>query len=268
MAHRWPSEPTLRPLGVTSGAIALGIALIIGLQRPRLAQLLRTGREITPAEHQRQGERTALELRLLQRVPAFGFDNLLANWIFLGYLQYFGDDEARVVTGYGLALEYLEPVIRRDPHFRDAYLFLATGGSLYAAQPQATDDLMAWGLEHLTPQHPPQSYLIWRSRGVNQILFLGDAPAAQASFEQAAAWAATYDDEESQVIATLSQQTAQFLAQNPASKLVQVYAWAMVLNTVPDPPTQQRVIREIERLGGRVERHEQGRFQVLPPPSD
>jgi len=265
MSLAWPPSPSQRSLLATCGAIALGLAASISLQRPRLAALQRAPEEIPPAEYQRQVEQAALNLKVWQRVPAFGFDNLLADWIFLRYLQYFGDDDARAVTSYTLVLDYLRPVIRNDPRFRDAYLYLATGGALYAAQPKATDELMAWGLQFMQPQHPPHSYLVWRSRGVNQILFLGDAAAARESFAWAGVWAATYHDPESQAIARDSLRTADFLAANPDSKQVQVSAWAMVLRSVPDEATQQRVIREIEALGGRVERDENGRFQVKSP---
>ena len=40
---------------------------------------------------------------MLKNLPSFGFDNLIADWTFLKFLQYFGDDEARDVTGYDLA---------------------------------------------------------------------------------------------------------------------------------------------------------------------
>ncbi|NJO18925.1 MAG: hypothetical protein HC838_01045 [Spirulinaceae cyanobacterium RM2_2_10] len=223
---------------------------------------------ISSAEYQRQAEQTRLNLQLLQNIPTFGFSNLLADWIFLRYLQYFGDDEARAATGYALTIDYFRPIIGNDPRFRDAYLFLATGGSLYAAQPQAADELMAWGLQFMQPQQPPYSYWVWENRGVNQLLFLDEAKAAQSSFEQAAAWAATYQEADTQVAAANLRQTAEFLERDPENTLVRLAAWFGVLRNAPDETTQERVIREIEALGGRVERSPDGGFQLVLPDSE
>ncbi len=268
MTPTWFQSPKLRQLLATSGAIALSFLAVVGLQRPRLAALLNQSESLTPAAYQRQVEQAKLNLELLQNIPALGFDNLLADWIFLQYLQYFGDDDARQVTGYGLVLDYLRPVIRNDPRFRDAHLYLATSGTLYAAQPAATDELMAWGLQFMQPQHPRHAYRVLNNRGVNQFLFLGNLPAALESIEQAADWAASYDEPGAQATADNIRRFADFLAQNPDSKVAQISAWMTILNSVPDEPTQERVIGEIEDLGGRVTRADSGQWQVTFPESD
>jgi hypothetical protein len=51
---------------------------------------------------QQEAQQEALRLKMLKTIPSFGFDNLIADWTFLKFLQYFGDDEARDVTGYNL----------------------------------------------------------------------------------------------------------------------------------------------------------------------
>ena len=49
----------------------------------------------------------ALSLKLLTRLPSLGFDNLMANWTFLRFLQYFGDDEVRQKRTIASALNTL-----------------------------------------------------------------------------------------------------------------------------------------------------------------
>lgn len=249
--------------------ILVGIVAIAGLQIPQLNALKRQGQQISPETYKREVELEQFRLTLLQNLPAFGFDNLLADWVFLQYLQYFGDDEARAVTGYRLAPDYFKIVLKRDPRFRDAYYFLATGGSLYAARPEETNALMEQGLKSVTPQVPFHSYYILRHKGINELLFLKNAQQdAIKSFEKAAEWASLYPDEESQRVAQLSWGMAQFLANNPESKTAKVAAWAMVLQSVPDERTQKIVVQRIEELGGRVIRTPAGTFQVVPPAKD
>jgi hypothetical protein len=106
-----------------------------------------------------------VRLNLLQKVPAFGFDNLLGDWAFLNFIQYFGDDEARAATGYRLSPDYFDVIIDRDPKFLQAYFFLSGSGSLYAGMPERSVTLMEKGLKSLSPQSPPKSYYVWRYKG-------------------------------------------------------------------------------------------------------
>jgi hypothetical protein len=99
-------------------------------------------------------------------------------------------------------------------------------------------------------------------------LFLGNTPAARQSFEKAAEWASTYSDEESKTVAVLSRRTSEFLARNPKSKLAQVVAWTMVLNTVTDDRTRKIAISRIEALGGKVIITPDGARKVRLPQAD
>ncbi|MDY7014473.1 MAG: hypothetical protein SVX43_12905 [Cyanobacteriota bacterium] len=249
--------------------ILLGSILVVWLQIPQLNALKEQGTEISPETYRQEVQQEKMRLALLKNFPAFGFDNLFANWVLLQYFQYFGDDEARAVTGYELAPDYFNIILDRDPRFLDAYFFLATGGTLYAAQPEETNALMERGLQFVTPQVPKRSYYILRHKAINELLFLPNAQQqARATFEKSAEWAETYDDEESQRVARASRSMAQFLANNPESQTAKVAAWGMVLQTVPDERTQNIAIRQIEALGGKVQRTAEGGFQVMPPAQD
>ncbi len=264
----WQSHQNRTQSIAVSIVAVLCILAIGGLQLPQLNQLKNTAKSASPEALQREVESEKVRLNLLQKFPAFGFDNLLADWVFLGFLQYFGDDEARDVTGYPLSPEYFKVILNRDPKFLKAYLFLSGSTSLFAGLPEQSVALMGKGLKSLSPQSPPKSYYVWRYKATDELLFLGDAQAARQSFEKAADWASTYPDEESQTVAAISRQTAQFLARNPVSKSAQVTAWSMVLTSAPDDRTRQLAINRIEALGGKVVITPEGAVRLQLPTQD
>jgi hypothetical protein len=207
-------------------------------------------------------------LNLLHKLPSFGFRNLVADWTFLNFLQYFGDDSARNKTGYSLSPEYFEVILARDPYFFNAYLFLSASTTLYAGMPDRTIAIMEKGLKHTSPKVPFKSYYIWRWKGADELLFLGNPKAAQKSFETAAQWASTYYDAEGQRVATLSHRTAKFLAKNPESKSAQIDAWTMVLNNAFDDHARKLAIQRIQALGGKVFITPEGELKIELPKKD
>lgn len=242
------------------------LSCVLGVSFLQLPQLKKFSSTATsPETVKREMQLEKLRLDLLQQVPTFGFKNLIADWVFIDFLQYFGDDEAREKTGYSLSPEYFEVILAQDPYFLQAYLFLSTSTSLYAAMPERAVALMAQGLKSLSPSIPEKSYYVWRYKGIDELLFLGDAKAAQQSFATAAQWANTYVDAESKQVAAISQRTAKFLARNPKSKTAQITAWTMVLNNRTDEQTRNLAIRRIQALGGKVYINSQGVLEVQPP---
>ncbi|MFE1744233.1 hypothetical protein [Coleofasciculus sp. H7-2] len=217
---------------------------------------------------EREEESERLRLNLLQKTPSLGFANLLADWVFLGFLTYYGDDSARGETGYSLSPEYFEIIVDRDPHFLNSYLFLSNSISMYAGMPEKSVALMEKGLKSIAKNPLPKSYYVWRYKGTDELLFLGDAQAARQSFEKAAEWASIYSDPESQNVAAISRQTAQFLARNPNSKFAQVGAWTMVLQNAVDDRTRKIAVSRIEALGGKVVVTPEGEVKVKLPEKD
>lgn len=249
--------------------VALGcIALIGSLQLPQLQQL-RTRSQTASVEAIRQDTETErLRLEFLQKMPTFGFNNLIADWTFLQFLQYFGDRTAREKTDYTLSPSFFEVILGRDPYFLQTYTFLSTSTSLYAGLPERSTALMQSSLQSLKPNVPPDSYFAWRQLAVDQLLFNGDAEAARQSFLKAAEWADQSTHPSSQEVARFSRQTADFLATNPDSKTAQVAAWMMVLSSAPDERTRQTAAQRIEALGGQLTQQPDGMFQVQPPAQD
>lgn len=247
--------------------IIITIVAIGSLQLPQLNSLTKRDKTTSPEALQQAVEKENIRLDLLKKTPTFGFNNLVANWTFLNFLQYFGDDDARKVTGYNLSPKYFEIIINRDPRFLGTYISLSNSISMYAAMPEKSVALMAQGLKSMSAQHPPQSYYVWRYKAIDELLFLGDAQAARQSFEKAAEWASTYSDQESKNVATISRKTAEFLARNPKSKLAQASAWAMILSNTTDPRAQKIAISRIEALGGKVFMTPEGRIEKIQPPA-
>jgi hypothetical protein len=241
---------------------------VIQLQAPNLEKLRKGDSSTNPEALKRETAAEQPRLQLWQKVPAFGFDNLVADWVFLQFLQYFGDEKAREVTGYENSPYYFDTIIDRDPKFLYAYFYLSTSVAGYLGMPEKSVALMDKGLKSVSPKVPDRAYYIWRYKGLDELLYLGDGKAAQKSFAKAAEWARQYSDEEGRNVATLSQETADYLAKNPVSKIAQASNWELVLRTAIDDRTRLRAIAAIQRLGGKVNISAEGELTIIAPKED
>jgi hypothetical protein len=251
--------------GVQGAVAILAIAGVITMQRSQLQQVT-LGRETPQQAEQREGVR----LGVLKRLPNLGFNNMVANWAFLNYLQYYGDDAARQQTGYGLLPQYFDVITQRDPRFVDTYLFLAGSLSYQSGQPQLTAEYIKRGTDALSPQMHPRAFLLWRFLGLDQILLTGDIPGAIASHQKAAEWAAGSEDPEIRQVAEVFRLTAQFLTTDPDSRPVRLQAWSSIFaqaEATQDVKTQARARAAILSLGGIEQVDAEGRtFFTLPDP--
>ncbi|MEB3225321.1 MAG: hypothetical protein VKJ86_05895 [Synechococcus sp.] len=258
------SGKTFKSFGLGAMAIACG-AVILSLQQARLTTL-KQGTDLTPETVARQAKTEAASLALWKQLPTYGYDNLVSDWIFLRFLQYFGDDEARKLGDYHLSADYFEVIVDLDPWFKEGYYYLSGSSSLYAGTPDRTVELFSRGLAQMEPTVPEKSFYLWRLKAVDEQLFLGDIPAAIQSYKTAAEWAAVYDDPESQSAKQRSEATVAFLTRDPRSIMARVTAWSSVLGQARDVETQKRAIAELEAMGVIVTVDENGvpRFQVPP----
>nr|WP_263012979.1 hypothetical protein [Ancylothrix sp. D3o] len=235
---------------------ALALAGTIGLQSLQLRPNL--GRPLNFSSAERQ---EALRLKLIERLPTLGYDNLIANWAFLSLLQYYGDDEAREVTGYTLNANYFDLITKRDPRFVEIYPYLSTGVSFYLGNPQLAVEYMTRGTNVLSPQLHPYAFLVWRYKGLDQLLLIGDTQASIRSHEMAAKWAQKSEPELSQMY----RQTAEFLKQDPDSTVIRFRSWVDVYLNAVDAKVKKRAEQEIVKLGGKIERNEKGEeFFIVP----
>ena len=216
--------------------------------------------------YQTEDKNEAIQLSFVNKTPSIGFANIISSWLYLKFIQYFGDTEARNKTGYALTNDYFTEIANRDPKFMDAF---DTAMSLFAASPERSVELLKKVLESSPPkfitQIPP--YYLWRAKGNNELLFMGDAKAAQKSYENSIISANAYNNEDSNRIATISRDSIKFLENNPDSKLARIGAWVSILSNHPDKKTVERVIHEIEILGGKVT-VDQGRAITVQVPKE
>ena len=254
-------------LFVQVGCILGAFAVVVYLQTPQLASL-KQRKSLTKAVLGQQEAQLKAQLSIAKTLPTFGFDNLVADWHFIDFIQYFGDTEVRAKAGYGASMEYFEAMLDRDPRFLYAYFYLSSTGSLYAGQPEKSVSLMNSGLKSLSPKVPDRGYYIWRLKAVDELLFLGKVPDARNSMFTAANWARQSPTTEGQNVARLSQNTAAYLARNPNSKQAQFDAWNMVLGAAVDDFVIKRAIVGIRSTGGKVTISPSGEFKVEAPAKD
>ncbi|MCC3404145.1 MAG: hypothetical protein JGK17_00740 [Microcoleus sp. PH2017_10_PVI_O_A] len=213
---------------------------------------------------QQETQQEALRLKMLKNLPSFGFDNLIADWTFLKFLQYFGDDEARNVTGYNLGQDYFDIITQRDPKWADIYLFLSTAVSFYQGKPETAVKFIERGTNALSPQIHPQAWIVWRTKGLDELLLLGDIPESIRSHEMAADWVEKTPDGEK--LAPMFRATADFLRRDPDSVPVRFNAWSAVYYQTTDKLVRQRAKQALVKLGARVQKDRDGKESFSLPP--
>ncbi|MGK7943021.1 MAG: hypothetical protein AB4058_00950, partial [Microcystaceae cyanobacterium] len=109
------------------GSIGLMIVCLLGVVTLQQSKADFTEKNLTKADYLAQEEAERLRLQILKQLPTFGFDNLMADWLYLQYIQYFGDYEARETIGYVLSSQDMDGVVNLDPYLVDALIKLDTG---------------------------------------------------------------------------------------------------------------------------------------------
>ena len=234
---------------------------LIKIQKQHLIAIKNS--EVNNAFQKQKNLKAMVEVQ--KKMPTFGFSNLLADWTFLQFIQYFGDGEAREQTGYSLISDYFEVAVDNDPLFIKAYLAFSSANSLFAGNPEKTVTLMNKVLDSISPEMSGYPFLVWTYKATDEILFLGDLEAAQNSYEQAAKWAEIREDEVGDRWAARYRQTAQFLANNPDSIQAQISAWVMVLSNNQDLKTKQYALKKLEELGAEVTYTADGIVKIKVP---
>ena len=212
---------------------------------------------------QQEAQQEALRLKMLKTLPSFGFDNLIADWTFLKFLQYFGDDEAREVTGYNLSQDYFDIVTRRDPRWVEIYPFLSVAVSFYQAKPEIAVQFMERGTNVLSPQIDPQAWRVWRNKGLDELLLLGDTTASARSHEMAAEWAEKTP--EGSKLAPIFRATAEYLRRDPDSVPVRFTAWSTVYAQTTDKLVRMRAKQALVKLGAQVQKDKDGNESFILP---
>ncbi len=245
-------------------SITLAIASIVGIVIIQNKTIKENGLDQSDFYVQEE-ERIATVLQAQKNLPSLGFNNLMADWAYLQFVQYFGDAPAREKTGYGLTADYFRNIVNNNPRFLQALLVLSVANTMYALNPKTTVELLNKALEDIDADLSPLSPYIWSYKGIDEMLFLGDNKAAQSSYEMAAKWARERGDME---VAKRNSETAAFLAKNPDSKKARVTAWMSIMQNALDDSVRGQAIREIKELGGKVELAPDGNLLIIFPEQD
>lgn len=218
--------------------------------------------QLTQEEAEKQEQQLATNLEIFKKLPSLGFDNLLANWTFLNFLQYFGDSKGRELTGFQLNDDYFDVISRFDPKWVDMYLFLSTSVGYYQAEPELSVKFMERGTDALSPDNP-DAWRLWRLKAIDELLLIGDISAAIASLETAAKWA---EGTPSEPIAAQFQRAANSLRENPDSERIRINAWLTVYSQTTDTLVKERAVTELEALGVEIQEGEDGELRFSIPP--
>ena len=210
-----------------------GIVILQGQEYKRSLRQLNTG------DYLKQEQEQARLLDWQKRSPNLGFSNLMADWSYLNFVQYFGDANARETIGYKLVPNYFETISAIDPNFTKAHLNLSIANSMYAGNPEKTIALMEEVLKTTNPQSEDAAFL-WTSKGLDELLFMGDRQAAINSYDMAAKWA---EDLTVKDLELALQSTSEI-----DLKEAQVRAWSSVLVHIKDRHRKREIIDKISNL--------------------
>lgn len=248
----------LKTLGLVAVIGGLMVAMV-EMQQEKVKTL--TKEKLLERNYSQESRLENAQVELLKNMPAFGFDNMLANWAMLQFIQYYGDGDARRETGYGLSPDFMEIVTKNDPKFVRAYLMMSVASSVNAGKPERTIEIMNKGLAKLSPDIN-DAYFVWLYKGVDELLFLGDIPAAKKSNQMAADWAKIAGNE---FIEKSARGTVKFLETNPDSRAPRVGAWMLVWINSQDEETRRLAKENIEKLGGKLVVVNNNQVMAIPP---
>ncbi|WP_036481473.1 hypothetical protein [Myxosarcina sp. GI1] len=186
-----------------------------------------------------------------QQLPGLDYDNIVADWTYLNFIQYYGDKPAREQTGHSLVTDYFKTISSFDPRFSKAYLTLSTANTIHAGKPEETIILMEKVLKSVSPESP-EAALLWTAKGLDELLYLGDIQAAKNSYKTAADLASIHGESGAE-LAVRYRNTAEFLAQNPDITEAQILAWSLVLPNIRDKQHRQEIITKIDELKSKLQ---------------
>jgi hypothetical protein len=177
--------------------------------------------------------------------------------------------DTRKQVGYSLAPMYFETMTRFDPRFVDSYIFLSGIMSYQMGKPEEAIALMERGTQALTPQADPRAYLVWRIKGLDQLLMLGDTVNSAKSYDQAGDWALQSTDPDSRRVGPIFKQTAEFLRTDPNNRTLLLWSWTTIFDqavVTRDIKTQERARSELLKIGA-IERKDDKNMSyfTLPP---
>ncbi|MGI0479168.1 hypothetical protein ACN4EE_00095 [Geminocystis sp. CENA526] len=227
---------------------SISVSGIIKLQIPFINK---TDQSISEEEYKKLEQKDSLQLSFFKRIPSLGFNNLIADITFLNFIQYYGNAEARNITGYNLIPDYYQIVVNRDPYFVTSHFILEPANTLFAGKPRLSAELISKTLDKVKPTQT-LAYQLWLYKGILQILFLNDLEGAKYSYTMGANWARQENTENSLHSAVLAEATVKFLETEPDNRKITASAWLSIVVNARDEQTREIAKKQIDELGGKI----------------
>ncbi|NJK63007.1 MAG: hypothetical protein HC921_10325 [Synechococcaceae cyanobacterium SM2_3_1] len=222
----------------------------------------RSPSELSVVEDQTRREAGFLFARGLSLM---GYRNLAASWLWLDFIQYMGDTQARSEVGYPLADDYLNQITDQDPFFFPAYLYATYALAFSAAQPEVAVDILEKGAQFITPDNNPNAFSLYFRAAIIYFLFLGDEVAAREAFYNAADWYEAAGHGSAQGMRDLGDN----IINNPLSENVRFSTWLYAYQTTFEAETRELILEELNQLGTvRVDPETGELLEVIPPTPD
>jgi hypothetical protein len=175
------------------------------------------------------------------KLLSLGFDELVADCLWLQFIQYIGGRENAGRDKAEVAAQMLNEITGLDPHFSQAYFFIASviGGEQH--DPTGADRLLQRGITA-----NPDNWYIPFIAGVNQYLFAHDEIEAAkyyrvaSKFPSAPAWLAGQ---------------VQILEAKIPSTIKTIHVWQKISDSSTEPAVKQRARFELCALWVHVRDH-------------
>lgn len=198
---------------------------------------------------------SAVALKML----SLGFDQLLADFYWLCFVQYMGDTEARKIDHYADAEKYADIVASLDPKFLKVYYFSA----FIIGSEQHRPDLAAEIIDRGIAANQDNWYLPFIA-GINQYLYAHDEVRAAkyyrmaAKFPDAPKWLGRQAEILEAKIPSLIKETNVWdsIYRSSSDSVVRERAraklatlWLTVYKTSPSPEIRKRALQQLHELG-------------------
>jgi tetratricopeptide (TPR) repeat protein len=183
-------------------------------------------------------------LNTLAKLPNFGNRNLVADFLWLRFSQYFGDTQARAKSGYGLSYKYLETITNKDPHFENPYRIANLAIAYRMGRVDLADTLLVKGI-----RENPNAYLIWQARGFLHFLYTGDIAKAVYCFRQNAGLAVAVGGNRLQHWGNYWFAMSRYLEVSKSNVWTRRQIWMEVYANSSDASTQELALAQLNKLG-------------------
>jgi len=155
-------------------AVCLALVCLIAYYHAKTVELMTGVNSLEPNQNMLPSASTA-------KACALGYDQLLADWYWLAFVQYIGDPAARDKDHYAAADQYLQLIVDLDPGFIKAYWF----ASFIIGSERQRSDRATKFIDRGIQANPNNWYLPFIA-GINQYLNARNDTAAAKYYKMAA----------------------------------------------------------------------------------